>query len=83
MSGSAASTPGSALISVSWPLRGTSLETHTTTGRELSPSAARTPAPPESGWKVFSSTPGGTWRIRAAACGPTAAAIRERVYSPR
>ena len=31
-----------ARISVSWPLRGTSRETHTTTGRSVRPSRART-----------------------------------------
>lgn len=72
-----------ARISVSWPLRGTRRETQTTTGRSESPSRARTLSPPEAGWKVFSSTPGGSCTMRAAASGVRAAAIRERVYSPR
>ncbi|GAA2996388.1 hypothetical protein GCM10020229_06150 [Kitasatospora albolonga] len=74
---------GSAAINVSCPLRGTSRDTQTTTGRSVRPSAARTASPPESGRKVPSSTPGGSCTIRAAAAGPTAEAIRERVYSPR
>ena len=81
--GSPARIRGIARISVSCPLRGTSRETQTTTGRSVSPSRARTSSPPEPGWKVFSSTPGGSWTIRAAASGVSAAAIRERVYSPR
>ncbi|CAM5475497.1 hypothetical protein SPURM210S_01082 [Streptomyces purpurascens] len=72
-----------ALISVSCPLRRTSRDTHTITGRSVSPSRARISSPPESGWKVFSSTPGGSCAIRAAACELSAPAIRERVYSPR
>lgn len=72
-----------ARIRVSWPLRGTSRETQTTTGRSVSPSRARTSSPPEPGWKVFSSTPGGSCTIRPAASAVSAAAIRERVYSPR
>lgn len=72
-----------ASIRVSWPLRGTSRETQTTTGRSARPSRRRSSAPPDSGWKVCSSTPGGSCTIRAAASGPTAPAIRERVYSPR
>ncbi len=72
-----------ARISVSWPLRGTSRDTHTTTGRSASPRPARSTAPPDSGWNVFSSTPGGSRTIRAAARSVSAEAIRERVYSPR
>jgi hypothetical protein len=68
---------------VSWPLRRTSRETQTTTGRSVRPSRARTSPPPEPGWKVFSSTPGGSCAIRAAASGVRAEAMRERVYSPR
>ena len=72
-----------ARMSVSWPLRGTSRDTHTTTGRSASPSRALIRSPPEAGWKVFSSTPGGSCTMRAAASGVSAAAILERVYSPR
>lgn len=68
---------------MSCPLRGTSRETHTTTGRSVSPSRSRTRSPPEPGWNVFSSTPGGSCTIRPAAAGVSAAAIRDRVYSPR
>ncbi len=72
-----------ARIRVSCPLRRTSRETHTTTGRSVSPSRARTSSPPEAGWNVFSSTPGGSCAMREAASGVSAVAIRERVYSPR
>ena len=41
--------PAGARISVSWPLRGTSRETQTTTGRSVSPSRARTCSPSDVG----------------------------------
>lgn len=72
-----------ARMRVSWPLRGTSRDTQTTTGRSASPSRALTRSPPEDGWKVDSSTPGGSWTMRPAASGVRASAILERVYSPR
>ena len=68
---------------MSWPLRGISRETQTTTGRPVSPYRARTAAPPAPGWNTASSTPGASRSMRAAADGDSAAAIRLRVYSPR
>ena len=56
--GAARSTSGQTRMSMSCPLRGTSRETHTTTGRSPRPSAARISAPPAPGRNTSVSTPG-------------------------
>ena len=62
---------GSARISVSWPLRGTSRDTHTTTGRSAEAVAARRTAAPPDGR-------GGRRRCRPRACSRAIARPRRR-----
>lgn len=82
-SGTESRTCGQARMRTSCPLRGTSRETHTTTGRAPSRIRSRSGPPPAPGRKTVPSTPGASQAIRAAARTDRARASRARVYSPR
>jgi hypothetical protein len=74
-------TSGGARISVSWPLRGTSRDTHTITGRSTRPCRIRTASPEASNANASVSTPGAS--CSNVVSSPIARSNRVRKYSPR